>query len=156
MENTNNNNNKNKENLNCKQTHHSDNHHQHQYISCQFYTDTHIKWAYQVALVVKNPPGNAGDVRDMGSIPRSGRSPGGGHGNPLQYSCLENLMDRGGWWLRNQTHEHRRPQDCKELDMTEASSMYTLSRVEVGQQRVCLLIFCLLLYGQFPILKNLI
>ena len=38
------------------------------------------------------------DVRDEGSIPGSGRSPGGGHGNPLQYSCLENLMDRGAWW----------------------------------------------------------
>ena len=40
---------------------------------------------------------NGGDVRDAGSIPRLGRSPGGGHGNPLQYSCLENLMDRGAW-----------------------------------------------------------
>ena len=43
----------------------------------------------------KNSPANAGDVRDAGSILGSGRSPGGGHGNPLQYSCLENLMDRG-------------------------------------------------------------
>ena len=55
-------------------------------------------WASQVALVVKNPPANAGDIRDMGSIPGSGRSPGEGHGNPLQYSCLENPMDRGAWW----------------------------------------------------------
>ena len=53
--------------------------------------------ASQVALVVKNPPANAGEVRDVGSIPGSGRSPGGGHGNPLQYSCLENPMDRGAW-----------------------------------------------------------
>jgi len=45
-------------------------------------------------LVVKNPPANAGDMRDVGSIPRSGRSLGGGHDNPLQYSCLENSMDR--------------------------------------------------------------
>ena len=51
--------------------------------------------ASQAALVVKNPPANAGDVRDLGSIPGSGRSPGGGHGNPLNYSCLENPMDRG-------------------------------------------------------------
>ena len=43
---------------------------------------------------VKNPPANAGDIRDVGSIPGSRRSPGGGHGNPLQYSFLENLMDR--------------------------------------------------------------
>ena len=47
--------------------------------------------------MVKNPPANAGDVRDAGSIPGSGRSPGGGHGNPLQYSFLENPMDRGAW-----------------------------------------------------------
>ena len=51
----------------------------------------------QVVLVVKNPPANAGDIRDVGSIPGSGRSPGGGNGNPLQYSCLENPMDRGAW-----------------------------------------------------------
>ena len=48
--------------------------------------------------MVKNPPANAGDIRDMGSIPGLGRSPGGGNGNPLQYSCLENPMDRGVWW----------------------------------------------------------
>ena len=53
--------------------------------------------ASQVALVVKKPPANARDVRDVGSIPGSGRGPGGGHGNPLQYSCLENPMDRGAW-----------------------------------------------------------
>ena len=48
--------------------------------------------------MVKNPLANAGDVRDMGSIPGSGRSPGGGHGNPLQYSYLENPLDSGAWW----------------------------------------------------------
>ena len=48
-------------------------------------------------LVVKNTPANTGDVRDMGLIPGLGRSLGGGHGNPLQYSCLENSMDRGAW-----------------------------------------------------------
>ena len=47
--------------------------------------------------MVKNPPANAGDEGDMGSIPGSGRSPAGGNGNPLQYSCLENSMDRGAW-----------------------------------------------------------
>ena len=49
------------------------------------------------SVVVKNPHANAGDVRDMGLIPGSGRSPVGGHGNPLQDSCLENPMDRGAW-----------------------------------------------------------
>ena len=47
--------------------------------------------------MVKNLPSNAGDIRVMGSIPGLGRSPGGGHGNPLQYSCWENSMDRGSW-----------------------------------------------------------
>ena len=47
--------------------------------------------------MVKNPPANSGDARDAGLIPASGRSPGGGNGNPLQYSCLENPMDRGAW-----------------------------------------------------------
>ena len=55
-------------------------------------------WASQVAVVVKNLPVNAGDVGDKVSIPGSGRSPGGGNDNPLQYSCLESPMDRGSWW----------------------------------------------------------
>ena len=54
----------------------------------------------QVVLVVKNPPDNAGDIRDVGLIPGLGRSPGAGHDNPLQYSCLENPMDKGSWWSR--------------------------------------------------------
>ena len=53
--------------------------------------------ASKVALAVKNPPPNAGEVRDAGLIPGSGRSPGGGHGNPLQNSCPENPMDREAW-----------------------------------------------------------
>ena len=54
--------------------------------------------AFQVVLVVKNLRANEGDIRDRVSIPGSGRSSGGGHGNPLQDSCLENPMDRGAWW----------------------------------------------------------
>jgi len=50
-----------------------------------------------VVLDIKNPTANAGDVRDVGSIPGLGRCPGGGDGNPLQYSLLENPMDRGAW-----------------------------------------------------------
>ena len=53
--------------------------------------------ASQVGLVLKHTPANAGDIRDVGSIPGSGRSPGGGHDNSLWYSCLENSMDRGAW-----------------------------------------------------------
>ena len=54
--------------------------------------------ASQVAPVVKSPPANAGNIRDMSSVPGLRRSPRGGHGNPFQYSCLENPMDRGAWW----------------------------------------------------------
>ena len=50
-----------------------------------------------MALEVKNMPANAGDIRDVGLIPGSGRSPGGGNGNPLWYTCLENPTDRGAW-----------------------------------------------------------
>jgi len=50
-------------------------------------------------LVLKNPPASAEDIRDVGSIPGSRRSPGRGLGNPLQYSCLENPIDRRAWWV---------------------------------------------------------
>ena len=63
--------------------------------------------------MVKNLPANAGDIRDTGSITQSGRSPGGGHGNPLQYSCLDSPMDRGAW----QATVHW----VAESDMTEAT-----------------------------------
>ena len=62
--------------------------------------------------MVKNPPANAGEIRDMGLIPGSGRSPGGGHGNSLQYFYMENPIDRGDWQAR--VHGV-----TKELDTTE-------------------------------------
>ena len=55
-------------------------------------------WGFPGGTSGKEPPANAGDMRDIGLIPGSGRSPGGGHGNPLQYSYLENPTDRGAWW----------------------------------------------------------
>ena len=61
------------------------------------YNSLVYKRASHVALVVKNLPANAGDVKDVDLIPGSGRSPAGGHGNPRQYSCLENPMDRAAW-----------------------------------------------------------
>ena len=67
------------------------------YFHFKFFSMTDAS-APQVALVVKNPPTNAGDIRDTGSVPGSGRSPEEGHGNPLQYSCLENSTDGGAWW----------------------------------------------------------
>ena len=63
----------------------------------EYKCNTKLAWASQAALVVKNTPAKAGDLRATGSIPGSGRSLGGGHGNPLQYSCLGNLMNRGAW-----------------------------------------------------------
>ena len=67
-----------------------------------------------IALFVRNPPANAGDIRDTGLIPGLGRFPGGGNGNPFQYSCLENPMDRGAW--RVTVH------GIAESDMTEVRS----------------------------------
>ena len=66
---------------------------------CEFWKGLkfHVISCYQVTLVVKNPPANAGDFKDEGSIPGSGRSLGGGNDKPLQYPCLENHMDRGAW-----------------------------------------------------------
>ena len=69
-------------------------------------------WVSQVVLLIKNPFPNAGDIRDRGLIPRLGSSPEGGNGNTLQYSCLENPIDRGGWWAI--VH------GVIQLDMTEA------------------------------------
>ena len=79
-----------------------------------------------MAQLVKNPPASAGDVRDVGSVPGSGRSPEEGNGNPLRSSCLENPMDRGAWrctvhraaksWTQLRTHTavhvHARPSHC--------------------------------------------
>ena len=64
---------------------------------CKFIPHSLAYWASQEALVVKNLPASARDARDMSSSPGSRRSPGGGHGNPLQYWCLENPMNRGAW-----------------------------------------------------------
>ena len=72
-----------------------------------------------MVLAVKNPSANTGDTGGSDSIPGSGSSPGGGHGNPLQYSCLENPMDRGVWWAT----VHR----VAELDMTEVPWPHTIA-----------------------------
>ena len=68
-------------------------------IETHFSHDICVLWAFQVILVVKNLLASAGDIKDMGSNTRLGRYSGGGHGKPLQYSCLENLMDIGAWWV---------------------------------------------------------
>ena len=62
------------------------------------FADKRNVWVSQVALVVKNPPAEAGAAGDAGSVPRLGRSPRLGNGNPLPSNCLENFMDTGAWW----------------------------------------------------------
>ena len=87
---------------------------------CRFGESWQRVGASQVVTVVKNPPANAGDIRALGLIPESERSPGGGPGNSLQYPCLENPMNRGAWcatvhrvtksWIQlNQLSMHTRP-----------------------------------------------
>ena len=85
------------------------------FCSSILYSVACIFWASQVALVVKNPPDSAGDIRGAGLIPVFGSSPGGGHSNPFQYFCLENPVDRGFSNLMGYC-----PQRYKESDMTEA------------------------------------
>ena len=83
--------------------------------------------ASQVTLVVKKPPANAGDIRDSGSIPGLGRSPGEGNGNPLQYSCLENLYGQ-------RSPVGYSPRGRKESDMTEQLSTMNLRHLRVTQK----------------------
>ena len=79
-----------------------------------FLLPTSLSWASQVALMVKSPSASAGDIRNAGSIPGLGRSPGGGHGSPFQYSCLENPMDRGTNGLQS-TGSHRVGHDWSDV-----------------------------------------
>ena len=91
-----------------------------------------------MALVIKNPPANAGDVRDSGLISRLGRSPGGRHGNPLQYSCLENPMDRGAWWATVHT-------------ITKSRTWLKWLRMHTCIHRDLLLPFCSLFCDDFKV-----
>ena len=88
--------------------------------------------ASQVALVVKNLPANAGDLRDVASIPGSGRSPGGGHGNPFQYSSLENPMDRSvAGYVRSIVSKSRTR--LKQLSTTAALSLRFVAKLLLVQ-----------------------
>ena len=75
-----------------------------------------------MALVLKNLTASAGDERDEGSIPGSGRSPGGGRSNPLQYSCLENPMDRGAW----QATVHKVTKSWTQLEQLSSLTLHLL------------------------------
>ena len=89
-----------------------------------------MDWTHQMqeVLVLKNPPANAGDIRDAGLIPGSGRSPGGGHGHLLQHSCLENCMDReaGG----------QQSMGSKELGMTEVTQLACMYQMQADTKRL--------------------
>ena len=84
--------------------------------------------------VVKNPPANAGDARHTGSIPGSGRSPGVGNGNPLQYTCVENSMDRGAWWaaVHGITKSWTR---LKRLSSSSSKALGVKTKIEAMSQR---------------------
>ena len=106
-------------------------------------TISHSRWAIlasQVALVVESPPADTGDVRGAGLIPGSGRSPGGGPGDPLQYSCLENPMDRGAWWamVRRVAESWTR---LKWLT-THHTAMYESSDFPISSQQLVFFLFC--------------
>ena len=99
-----------------------------------------------MALVAKNPPTNAGDIRDTGSTPRSGRSPGGGQGNSLQYSRLENPIDRGAW--RATVHSVAKSQGQLKQFSTQAHMFegtrrkgwvfrYSLDKGTEGHEKTC-------------------
>ena len=87
-------------------------------------------WAIREAQVVKKPPANAGDLRDVGLIPGLGRSPGKGNDNPLQYPCLENPMDRGAW----QASAHS---VAKSQTRLKWFNMYTCTQTQVNLIRSC-------------------
>ena len=101
------------------------------------------KQASYVALVVKNPPASAGDVRDMGLISGSGRSPGGEHGKPLQYSCLENPMDRKAGRLQC-TGSQRGRRDWSNLSTAHTCPSY----IKTSGKLTTFLVTCTSIYYQ--------
>ena len=97
------------------------------------------KYGTLLVLVVKKPPANAGDIRDTSLIPALGRSPAGGNGNPLQYSCLENPMDRGAWWLQSRGLQ-RVQHNCGDLACTHAIEfLFTIDALNMfyGYWSIC-------------------
>ena len=106
------------------------------YFSHGLYQASTGRVASQMELVVKNPPASTGDIKGTDSIPGSERSPGEGNGYPLQYSCLENSMDRGAWWVA--VHGV-----SEESDATEQVSRQIMSNVEH-------LFMCLIVINLWP------
>ena len=96
---------------------------------------------------VKNPPANAGDARVAGSISGSGRSPGTGNGNPLQYSCLENPMDRGAWWASPWDHKESATMELLIVSACVLQSVWSNEKREFSHS----LVVCVALEGELSI-----
>ena len=104
-------------------------------VECAFFFPPHLKAcgrASQVAQVVKNPPANAGGAGDVDLIPGSGRSPGGGNGNPLQDSCLEEPVDRGAWRANSLWGSQELDTTDSARSSTAASNLVTTIRIYSG------------------------
>ena len=86
-----------------------------------------------MALIVKNLFVNAGDTRDVGSVPGSERSTGEGNGNPLQYSCLENPVDRRAWWVI--AHEGRKESDTAEHAVTHTNRLQRSTGIRLSRRK---------------------
>ena len=97
----------------------------------------------QVKPMVNNPLVNAGDIRDTGSIPGLGRSPGGGHGNPLQYSCLENPTDRGAWWVTVHRVTKSRTRLSMHAQLSKAPLLTSFSSNVSSTTPICLNFCCI-------------
>ena len=94
-------------------------------------------WASHMVLIVKNQSASARDIREAGSISGSGRSRGGGHGNPLQYSCLEKPKDRGAWWATI----HMVAQSLYTTEVIQHTCMYNITFYLLNNQSIYLYIY---------------
>ena len=103
-------------------------------------------WSSQVVLMVKNLTANVGDIKDVGSLPRSGRSSGRKHGNLIQYSCLDNPMDRGAWWAMAHRVTKSRPQ----LKPFSVHTCRLYTNVNFKWRLVILQTYCTHLHFQMP------
>ena len=110
----------------------------------------HVFWASQETQVAKNPPANAGDG---GLIPGSGRSPGGGHGSPLQYPCLENTMYRGAWWAKAHAVAKSRTW-LKHLSTRSMSNSLPYLQEHIWEKETNEVILSVSLRNEFPINFN--
>ena len=88
------------------------------YFNESYFLNVWLTFSFPSSVLIKNPPSNTGDERDVSSIHASGRSPEVGNSNPLQYFCLENSMDRGAWWTTVPRVWHRWSHTCMHAWLT--------------------------------------